>query len=212
MEKRHTTPAEFYLQSVELGIEVLTSGYLPSFIVPLWKGGAVPGQGVISLCEKLGIDDFYKANGKRFNHFPLRAKRYNKDGTEMPNLEITGLDAIHLMPYDKVLIVDEVWDKGRTPVGVRRALRRNYFLQNPVDATLAKHGLPYQAPTIKIAVITYKLDKTKVPETPDFCLELTNPSPWITYPGEDDGIVFTELEARIESIRGKVEEAMRRSV
>lgn len=153
-------------------------------ILAVTRGGLVPAT---LLCEQLELRNvlsatvmFYTDGGEQF--FGMTEPRF---------LSFPNNDALE---GRKVLIVDDVWDTGRTANAVRkRAGRANPKL-------------------LKVAVLHFKPDMNDCPgEEPDFYASTTNK--WVVYPWErpspqapevGDGLVEENLQSQSYDSEGVV--------
>src|ERR1700747_1697149 len=103
--------------SIELAMRIVRSGFRPTFLVAIWRGGAPVGIAVQEVLEYHGIHS---------DHIAIRTSSY------------TGIDRqakvvrVHAMNYlisrlafeDQLLIIDDVFDSGRSLEAVVAELRR----------------------------------------------------------------------------------------
>ena len=106
-EKVFVSSESLLSDSIELAMRIVRSGFRPTFLVALWRGGAPVGIAVQEVLEYHGI---------HVDHIAIRTSSY------------TGIDQqakvvrVHAMNYlisrlsfaDQLLIIDDVFDSGRS--------------------------------------------------------------------------------------------------
>ena len=85
MEKIYVTANDLLRDSFELGLQVYESGFRPSFIVGIWRGGAPIG---IAVQEVL---DYYKVP---HDHISIRTSSYTALGEQSSTVRVYGLNYI----------------------------------------------------------------------------------------------------------------------
>jgi len=117
-EKVFVSSESLLADSIELAMRIVRSGFRPTFLVALWRGGTPVGIAVQEVLEYHGI---------HADHIAIRTSSY------------TGIDQqakvvrVHAMNYlisrltfeDKLLIIDDVFDSGRSLEAVMAELRRS---------------------------------------------------------------------------------------
>ncbi len=160
-EKYFINPQELYLNSCRLAKKILDSDFRPTFIVALWRGGTPVG---------CAVQEFLEYQGVRTNHISIRTSAY--EGIEKASRQIRVHELSYLIreanAEDKLLLVDDVFDSGRSLEAVIRDLRKKSRLNAPRE--------------IKIATVYYKPDNNKTELKPDFYLYSTDK--WLVFPHE----------------------------
>jgi len=169
IQKIYIDANQLLLDSYELGLMVLESGFEPDYIVGVWRGGAPVG---------IAIQALLKYGGLNTDHIAIRTSHYT--GIEQTN-ESVIVHGLHYLVEnvnadDKVLIVDDVFDSGRSIQQViwdlEKKCRRN-------------------SPTFKIATPYFKPNNNKTELSPDFYLHET--SEWLVFPHELEGLSAQEV-------------------
>lgn len=173
MDKKFITAEELLKDSYELGLRILESGFHPTFIVGVWRGGTPVGiaiQEVLDLC-KCPTD-----------HFAIRTSSYTPDMKQADTVQVFGLqhmaDVIDV--EDRLLIIDDVFDSGRSVEAIIDKLHAKCRRNTPAD--------------IRVATIYFKPRKNKTQRVPDFYLHETDQ--WLVFPHELRGCTAEEMRAR----------------
>lgn len=172
MDKLFITAADLLEDSYELGLQILESGYRPTFIVGVWRGGTPVGiaiQEVLDLCKC------------PTNHFAIRTASYDAQMQQSDTVNVFGLqhmaDVIDV--EDKLLIIDDVFDSGRSVEAIIEKLKTKCRRNTPED--------------IRVATLYFKPSKNKTKRVPDFYLHETDK--WLVFPHELRGCTEAEIRA-----------------
>lgn len=171
MSKLYLSAQELLQDAFELGARVIESGFRPTFMVALWRGGVPIGIAVQELLAHHGIET---------DHIAIRTSSY-----EGVDIRHSGV-AVHGLSYlvkkashdDRLLIVDDVYDTGRTVTAVIERLRQ-----------AARRNTPRE---IRIAVPYYKPTRNVSGREPDYYLHATDR--WIKFPHSLEGLTEVEIE------------------
>lgn len=172
MDKEFISVGDLLRDSYELGLRILESGYRPTFIVGVWRGGAPVGiaiQEVLEICKC------------PTNHFAIRTSSYDANNVQSDTVQVFGLqhmaDVIDV--EDKLLIIDDVFDSGRSVEAIIDKLHAKCRRNTPKD--------------IRVATVYYKPSKNKTARVPDFYLHETDK--WLVFPHELRGCTQDEMRA-----------------
>lgn len=175
MEKTVLTAQDLLEDSFNLGLQVLESGFEPTLIIAIWRGGTPVGMAVQEILSYCGVES---------DHIAIRTSSYS-------GVDERGAVAVHGLNYiikkvchdDRVLIVDDVFDTGNTIVAVIDELTRRARGNTPED--------------IRVAVPWFKPSRNETDVIPDYCLHET--SEWLVFPHELDALTPEEMrESRPE--------------
>ena len=169
-EKVFVSSESLLADSIELAMRIVRSGFRPTFLVALWRGGTPVGIAVQEVLEYHGI---------HADHIAIRTSSY------------TGIDQqakvvrVHAMNYlisrltfeDKLLIIDDVFDSGRSLEAVMAELRRR-----------CRRNL---ASEIRIATVYYKPQRNRSSLRPDYHIHATDS--WLVFPHELQGLTPQEI-------------------
>ena len=179
IEKNFVSAEDLLQDSFELALRIHESEFRPSFILGVWRGGAPVGIAVQEVLETLG---------RPTNHFAIRTSSYgartssfDKDET-LPEVQVMGLQ--HVVDVvnagDRLLIIDDIFDSGRSVEAILRKLRARCGQNTPED--------------IRTATIYYKPKRNLTDRTPDFYVHETDE--WTVFPHELRGCSEEEIRAR----------------
>ena len=183
MHKKILSAHDLLLDSFRLGLDILESGYRPTIIIAIWRGGTPVGMAVQEILAYAGIEA---------DHIAIRTSSYE-------GVDRRGTVAVHGLNYiikkvchdDRMLIVDDVFDTGNTIASVIGELQARARDNTPED--------------IRIAVPWYKPGHNETDLEPDYFLHETEE--WLVFPHELDALTPEELRAARPSIAAIVEAA-----
>ena len=169
MQKTVLTAQELLADSFRLGIKILESGFEPTLIIAIWRGGTPVGMAVQEILAYCGIDA---------DHIAIRTSSYT-GVDERSEVAVHGLDyIIKKVAYDdRVLIVDDVFDTGNTFAAVVRELKQRARGNTPTD--------------LRIASPWYKPTRNETDLVPDYYLHETEE--WLVFPHELDSLTPDEM-------------------
>ena len=170
-EKLYLDAQTLLEDSWRLGAMVADSGFQPSFIVAIWRGGAPIG---------VAVQEMLKARGINANHIAIRTASYQGiDGREN-EVKVFSMNYLikNISHDDSVLIVDDVFDTGRSIEAVIDHLREKARLNTPED--------------IRIAVPYYKPTRNLSGRVPDYFLHETDQ--WLKFPHSLEGLAVEEIK------------------
>jgi len=171
-EKHYISAQQLLEDSVRLGIEILESGFRPSFIVGIWRGGTPVGIAVQELLDYFGIET---------DHISIRTSSYEGIAKRGREIRVHGLDYIveNIGSEDGLLIVDDVFDSGLSIEAVIDTLKKKCRKNTPED--------------IRIAVPYFKPQNNKTSFKPDYFIHETDK--WLIFPHELTGLTSEEVSA-----------------
>ena len=171
-EKRYLTAQELLIDSFELGIRIFKSGFLPSFIIGIWRGGTPVGIAVQEILDHLGV---------KTDHIAIRTSSYCGIGKRNKKVRVHGLDYVIRRANweDGLLIVDDVFDSGSSIKAVLKTLKRKMRRNLPGD--------------IRVATPWFKPSNNVTDMKPDYFIHDTDQ--WLVFPHELDGLTREEILA-----------------
>jgi hypoxanthine phosphoribosyltransferase len=155
--------------SFRLAANVYASGFRPTFIVAVWRGGAPIG---------VAVQEFLSFAGVSTDHIAIRTSSYRGIDSAR-EVQVFGLGYLirTLTHEDRLLIVDDVFDTGHTIEAIIRELKSKLRRNMPAD--------------VRVAVPYYKPGRNKTSLTPDFYLHETEV--WLKYPHSLEGLTRDEI-------------------
>lgn len=167
--KRFINPNELQSMSFDLGKTVWDHGFRPTFIIALWRGGTPIAMYIQELLAFLGNET---------DHIAIRTSSYV--GTEQQTeIKVHGLHYIveNANADDRVLIVDDIFESGRSVRAVMTELKKQM-----------RNNFPKE---VRVATLLVKEGKNKTDIVPDYYVEKTNQ--WIVFPHELEGLSLKEI-------------------
>lgn len=174
MSKLFLTERDQLLDGFRLGRQVFESGFRPTFIVGLWRGGSVVGIVVQECLASLGV---------RTDHIALRTS-YDGPDEYFRTIRDQGSIRVHGRQYllesvnaeDRLLIVDDVFASGRHTHAVFDALRSRLKRNMPED--------------VRVATTWYRTSPGQT-VAPDYFVNSTDR--WIVLPWELKGLSARDI-------------------
>lgn len=172
MEKLFISADSLLRDSMELARLIVRSGLRPTFLVAMWRGGAPIGIAVQEVLEYHGI---------HADHIPIRTSSYVGIDQQSKTVRVHATDYLvsRLEAEDELLIVDDVFDSGRSLEAVMSELERR-----------CRRNLPSK---VKIATVYYKPSRNRSSLVPDFYVRATDS--WLVFPHEIQGLTQEEILA-----------------
>jgi uncharacterized protein len=171
-DKIYLTANDLLADSFRLGMQVVDSGFAPTHLVGIWRGGAPVGIAVQELLEYKGVP---------CDHIAVRTSSYSGIDRQDAEVRVFALGYLidTLGPDDRLLVIDDVFDSGRSI----RAFLRELKLR-------CRHNMPRE---VRIATVWYKPSRNQTELTPDFYVHATEE--WLVFPHEIDGLTNDEIRA-----------------
>lgn len=186
-EKIYLSAQAFLEDAFRLGVMILESGFQPSFIVAIWRGGAPVGIAVQELLDYYGVHT---------DHIAIRTSSYSGIDGRASTVRVHGLNYLvkNVQHTDRLLIVDDVFDTGRTIEQVIVELSER-----------ARRNTPHE---IRVAVPFYKPSRNLTDRVPDFYLYETEQ--WIKFPHSLEGLTEAEIAAHRPGIHAVLQDVVDR--
>lgn len=172
MEKLFISADSLLRDSMELARRIVCSGYRPTFLVGMWRGGAPIGIAVQEVLEYHHIHT---------DHIAIRTSSYLGIDNQSKTVRVHALDYLvsRLSAEDELLLVDDVFDSGRSLDAVIGELKRR-----------CRRNLPDK---IRIATVYYKPARNRSTLVPDYYIKDTDS--WLVFPHEIQGLTREEILA-----------------
>lgn len=168
--KTYLSAQQLLEDSFRLGARIVASGFKPTIITAIWRGGTPIGIAVQELLAYHGIET---------DHIAIRTSSYTGIDGRSPEIRIHGMNYLikNVRHEDRLLIVDDVFDTGHTIAAVIRHLKEKARLNTPQD--------------IRVAVPYYKPTRNQTDQQPDYYLHETEA--WLKYPHSLEGLSVAEI-------------------
>lgn len=170
MDKIYITASSLLQDSFRLAAKIYKTGFVPDFIVGIWRGGTPVG---------IAIQEYFEYVGVKTDHIAVRTSAYLGIGERARTIRVHGLHYIieEANAANSLLVVDDVFDSGHSIEALLIELRSKMRLNMPGK--------------VKIATPWYKPGNNQTQLTPDYFLHETDK--WIVFPHELAGLTFEEI-------------------
>lgn len=177
MEKRFLDEENLILDSFRLGVKIFESGFRPTFIVGLWRGGSTIGIYVQECLQSLGVETDHIALRTSYRGQQQYLESMHAAESE---IRVHGTQYLleNLNASDGLLLVDDVFSTGRSMEAVIKRLSTNLKRNMPQD--------------VRIATLWQRPQFKQTPRTPDYALHTTED--WLVFPYEMSGLSMQEIQ------------------
>jgi hypoxanthine phosphoribosyltransferase len=169
-DKVYISAQQLLQDSFRIAAKVFEDGFRPDYIVGIWRGGAPIG---------IAVQEYFDYKGVETDHIAVRTSSYYGIGLQSKEIKVHGLHYIieNANADDSLLIVDDVFDSGRSIYALKEKLAELMRLNLPRD--------------IRVACPYYKPKNCKVPMTPDYFIHESDE--WLVFPHEISGLTPDEI-------------------
>ena len=170
MDKTFITAQQLLEDSFRLAHQVYEDDFRPEFIIGIWRGGAPVG---------IAVQEFFEYKGIETDHISVRTSSYYGINKQSKKIRVHGLHYLieNANANDKLLIVDDVFDSGRSVDALIKQIRKQSRLNTPSD--------------IRVACPLYKPTKNAVDFKPDYFVHESEE--WLVFPHELAGLEPSEI-------------------
>ena len=170
MKKTFIQADQLLQDSFKLAWRVFESGFRPNYIVGVWRGGTPVGIAIQEILAYLGNDS---------DHIAIRTSSYYGINQQSKEVRVHGIDYLisHMNAEDKLLIVDDVFDSGRSIKAILDTLKEK-----------SRKNIPHD---IRMAMPWYKPERNIIEVEPDYFVHETDD--WLVFPHEMDGLTEEEI-------------------
>ncbi len=176
--KKYITADELLLDSFRLGVMIHNSGFKPDFIVGVWRGGTPVGIAIQEIMAYLGNES---------DHIAIRTSSYIGIDNQSKEVRVHGIDYLisNMNAEDKLLVVDDVFDSGRSIKAILDTLNDK-----------ARKNIPHD---VRMAMPWYKPERNIIGVEPDYFIHKTDD--WLVFPHEMDGLTEQEIFTNKKDMR-----------
>ena len=169
-DKIYITAQNLLEDSFRLAHKIYQDGFHPHFIVGIWRGGTPVG---------IAVQEYFEFKGIETDHISVRTSSYYGINKQAKKIRVHGLHYLieNANADDTLLIVDDVFDSGRSVDALIKAINKQSRLNTPSE--------------IRVACPWYKPSKNAVDFEPDYFLHESED--WLVFPHELDGLKLTEI-------------------
>ena len=174
--------------SFRMAVSVYESGFAPTFIVGIWRGGSSVGIYVQECLQFLGIES---------DHISIRTSYagqpdYQKSVDDPSSIRVHGLQYLleNLNADDRLLLVDDVFNSGYSIEAVITQLQQKLRLNMPSD--------------IRVATPYFKPNRNKTGRHPDYYVHEVDE--WLVLPYELQGLTRDEILTNKRSMASILEQ------
>ena len=170
MDKVYITAQELLEDSFRLAHQIYEDGFHPEFIVGIWRGGTPVG---------IAVQEYFEFKNVETDHISVRTSSYYGIDKQAKKIRVHGLHYLieNANADDRLLIVDDVFDSGRSVDALIKAIRKQSRMNTPGD--------------IRVACPWYKPSKNSVGFEPDYYRRANDD--WLGVPHEFFGHEIHEI-------------------
>ena len=170
MDKTYITAQQLLEDSFRLAHQVYEDDFRPEFIIGIWRGGAPVG---------IAVQEYFEFKGVETDHISVRTSSYYGIGQQSKTIRVHGLHYLieNANAGDRLLIVDDVFDSGRSVDALIKQIKKQSRLNTPSD--------------IRVACPWYKPGKNAVDFEPDYFIHKSEE--WLVFPHELAGLEVSEI-------------------
>ena len=170
MDKLFISANSLLRDSMELARRVVSSGFRPTFLIAMWRGGAPIGIAVQEVLEYHAI---------HADHIAIRTSSYTGIDTTNKTVRVHAVDYLvsRVSAEDELLLVDDVFDSGRSIEAVVNELKQR-----------CRRNWPDK---FRIATVYYKSSRNRSALVPDYYVLDTDK--WLVFPHELVGLTREEI-------------------
>jgi hypoxanthine phosphoribosyltransferase len=165
LDKCYIDARDFLRDTWRMGRQILESGWRPDFLLALWRGGAEVG---------VAVHEYLKAHGISPRHMPVKCFSYTGIGTSATEVKFEHAQEVFddIPSGSKVLVIDDVFDTGRTAAAMHEEMRR-------------------RGCEMRMACVYWKPSQNVSVYNPDYHVRTIDG--WIVFPHEIEGLTREEI-------------------
>lgn len=169
-QKKYITSQQLLEDSMELGKQILQSGFRPNYIVGVWRGGTPVGIAVQELLDFYGVET---------DHIAIRTSSYQGMRRAETPVRVHGQSYLTraMNAEDSLLICDDVFDTWLSVKAILDSLQLR-----------SRKNMPHD---VRVATAYYKPSKNQTDFAPNYCAHETDE--WLVFPHELEGLTMDEI-------------------
>lgn len=172
--KLYVNLVELRTHSWQLAAKIIKDGFYPDFMIALWRGGASIG---------MFAHEGFKWFGLEVDHIAIRTSKYHGIDKASETVEVHNLGYVknRVTKDTKLLIIDDIYDTGRSIEAVLRNLQIKLGENMPTN--------------FKIATVYYKPERNQTERIPDYYVDkcVVDKNTWVVFPHELEGMKLGEI-------------------
>jgi hypoxanthine phosphoribosyltransferase len=172
MKKIYISAQSLLKDSFLIGKQIIESDFKPNFIVGVWRGGTPVG---------IAVQEMLAFFGQKSDHIAVRTSLYRGLDKRNDRVRVHGMDYLitNMNNDDSLLIVDDVFDTGRSIDAIFHALKSKMRRNCPAE--------------IRVATPWFKPNKNATSRVPDYYVHETDD--WLVFPHVLDGLSVEEIKS-----------------
>jgi hypoxanthine phosphoribosyltransferase len=170
MQKTYITAQMLLEDSFRLASQVFEDGFRPHFIIGIWRGGAPIG---------IAVQEYFDYKEVETDHIAVRTSSYYGIDKQSKEIKVHGLHYLieNANADDSLLIVDDVFDSGRSVDALMKQIKK-----------LSRNNMPHD---VRIACPYYKPQNNKTEIVPNYYVHESDE--WLVFPHEISGLTPDEI-------------------
>jgi len=171
MSKKYIDSKSLLQDSFRLASKVYEDGFRPDFIIGIWRGGAPIG---------IAVQEFFEFKKAPTDHIAVRTSSYYGINKQAKEIKVHGLHYLieNANANDSLLIVDDVFDSGRSVEALINQVNQLMRLNAPKD--------------MRIATPWYKPNNNRTEIVPHYYVNQSDE--WLVFPHELAGLTDEEIK------------------
>ncbi|UAA40491.1 hypoxanthine phosphoribosyltransferase [Paraneptunicella aestuarii] len=173
MDKTYITAQSLLEDSFRLAAKVYEDGFRPKFVIGIWRGGTPVG---------IAVQEYFEFKNVETDHIAVRTSSYYGINQQSKTIKVHGLQYLieNANADDSLLIVDDVFDSGRSVAALIQQTQEKMRLNMPQD--------------VRIATPWYKPKNNKTDLIPDYYVHESED--WLVFPHELKGLTSEEIKLK----------------
>lgn len=171
MDKIFVSANDLLIDTFHLALSVEESGFQPSFILGIWRGGA---------SVAMTVQEYFSYRGVETDQLAIRTETVGTNGSTRTVADSDSLDFLHtkLDSNSNLLVVEDIFASGHSVEAVISGLKERMGEEFPEN--------------VNVASLWYKPVANESGLEPDFYLRTTEK--WVVFPHELTGLTNAEIE------------------